>query len=400
MKYYRINGTLHAPMMIKEDRQSSTSGGLSWLPGSTLRGALAARYFRTGGLAGDKEFRSLFLNNPIFFPNLFPLGSGANPVSRILPLTAGSCKRNPGFKSQKKERHGVSDLLALKWIQRQFPGRDVSISCLFQGCDNDMKGFSGFWNGDTVSPCHHSPAMSYQRHTGIDRVTGTIANRIFYITQAVDDYQKDTDAPSEFEAFFQQRLSGDLYLEEEQVSLLEPLISENIFVGADRTSGMGEIELALSEADDLSGLDLAAWDSAFMKRVKAVSAHALTEKEIEANRSGLLFSVKLESDAILVDEFLRPTSELELGFDQVKYVMKVAGAKVVRGWNAAWGLPKQDEQAVAMGSVYLFCYEGNDLEELERFLVDLKVKGIGLRREEGFGRISVCEPLHIVEEVI
>ncbi len=80
--------------------------------------------------------------------------------------------------------------------------------------------------------------------------------------------------------------------------------------------------------------------------------------------------------------------------------MKVTQPRTVRGWNAAWGCAKPDDLAVAMGSVYLYKYTGEDAAKLKNFLQELQLRGVGLRREEGFGKIAICEPLHLNKEVI
>ncbi|WP_317493492.1 type III-B CRISPR module-associated Cmr3 family protein [Haloechinothrix sp. LS1_15] len=59
------------------------------------------------------------------------------------------------------------------------------------------------------------------------------------------------------------------------------------------------------------------------------------------------------------------------------------------GWHAASGLPKPTERAVAPGSTYLVrCAEAPD----ENALRTLRARGIGLRRREGFGALYRAEP--------
>jgi hypothetical protein len=52
-----------------------------------------------------------------------------------------------------------------------------------------------------------------------------------------------------------------------------------------------------------------------------------------------------------------------------------------------------------MGSVFLFRYQGEDLEGLKAKLNLLLIEGIGLRAEEGLGRIAICDPLHTAEVI-
>ncbi len=131
-----------------------------------------------------------------------------------------------------------------------------------------------------------------------------------------------------------------------------------------------------------------------------VAKDKIAPSEQDKLLAGLFFSIKLESDAILTDRFLRPASELPILFENLEYVMKVTQARTVRGWNAKWGIPKPDDLAVAMGSVYLYKYAGEDADKLNNFLQELQLRGVGVRRDEGFGKIAICESLHLNKEVI
>jgi CRISPR-associated Csx10 family RAMP protein len=111
------------------------------------------------------------------------------------------------------------------------------------------------------------------------------------------------------------------------------------------------------------------------------------------------FSVTLTSPAVLVDRFLRPSAELNLDFPDLTLVGKVAKMTTVRGWQAAWGLPKPDDMALAAGSVFLFRYQGQDVSGLNVYLTQVARYGIGLRRQEGLGAVSICDSVHHKEGI-
>jgi hypothetical protein len=150
------------------------------------------------------------------------------------------------------------------------------------------------------------------------------------------------------------------------------------------------MELSITPIDP-PAFDLAIWDHAFREKYQS-----LTGKELPR---GAYFSLKLESHAVLVDSFLQPSSELSLKFPDIEPVVKVGKAQTIRGWQSSWNLPKPDDIGISMGSVFLFRYDGEDLKALESHIQKLVVKGIGLRRDEGLGRISVCDPLHFMEVI-
>jgi CRISPR-associated protein Csx10 len=384
VKYYRIIGILRAPLMIQRDRQSNASMGMNYLPGSALRGALAAIFFRLGGGPEDKDFRYLFLEHPPCFPNLFP-ADDPDTISQTLPQTAMSCKRVPGFRGD--GGHGVQDHLASMTFTRlsqQTVSKDFSVC---QGCGNDLKPFSGVWNGDIGSPRKCDSTMIYQRHTGIDRATGTVAPTIFFTTQAIADFHGDPATGT----VQPQYLSGGLFLDDEHVSILRPLFERQpLFVGAERTRGFGELDLSIKEAPS-PVFNLVLWDKAFKEKFKNI-----TGKELAP---GIYFSLKFESHTIIVDPFLRPVSEITFSFPGIELLLKVSKAQTIRGWQSSWGLPKPDDIGVSAGSVFLLRYRGGDQGGLVTFLNGLVTQGIGLRREEGFGRVSVCDSLHIVEVI-
>ncbi len=387
MKSFRLTAKLLSPLMVQKKRQSFASPTVAFLPGSTLRGALAARCLRAGGGADNPAFQSLFIDQPVAFPNLIP-APDADVRMIPLPLSAVSCKRHPGFPP---EGHGVKDTLAEVAAVR-LGHRDTDRApwkCAV--CGQDLKPVSGFRGDGPNGPRRFEPTLISQRHTGIDRATGTVAMGAFFMTQGIADHYKDPDPDTD--VYRPQYLTGELFMAPEKAELLNSLLDETVFVGAERTRGMGEIELRLQEVDR-PAFDLNGWSNAFRSRLEA-------QMGADKVPAGTFFSITLRSNAVLVDRFLRPCSEIDpLDGDQgdVEPVAKMTVSETVRGWQAAWGLPKPDDVAVGMGSVLLYRYTGGQPDTLEKNLRALEESGIGLRREEGFGQIAVCEPLHLEEE--
>lgn len=85
----------------------------------------------------------------------------------------------------------------------------------------------------------------------------------------------------------------------------------------------------------------------------------------------------------------------EFDLDNVECICAFNAVREILGWNAAWGLPKEKELAIEKGSVFFFKFEGDDVERLLRSLKDIERKGIGLRKEEGFGRAYICDSFHL-----
>jgi CRISPR-associated protein Csx10 len=384
MKLYRVTAELLSPLLVQENKRSNAPDSREYLPGSTLRGALAAHYLRQVGSAEDKCFRSLFLENGFNFPNLYPVDS-ADEISFQIPMTAFSCKRKPGFKAT--DSHGVKDglvhLAAEAILKKAFLSKE---KC--KECKQDVKPYAGFWNGNITKAVKSVPVVAAQRHTGIDRTTGTVANSIFYITQGISEYRLKKKGGLEF---VPQYLSGGIYLTEDRAEMLSDLFGRgSVFAGADCTSGMGEMKMQLSEHKERI-FSLPEWNKHFRNKLKTLSPDA------EKAQAGIYFSIGLDSHTIMIDSLLRPVSDFVPEFPDISIVTRVVRPQTVYGWQSCWKLPRNIDMAACRGSVYLFLYKGSNIDKLQEYLRDIGINGIGLRRTEGFGRIRVCDSLHTQE---
>jgi hypothetical protein len=141
--------------------------------------------------------------------------------------------------------------------------------------------------------------------------------------------------------------------------------------------------------------------------------HAGTGRESQR----FLFTITLPTGAILLDPLLRYTLDpagmvdwlpplpppqpglledapaVSLDGGVLRCAAAVTHHERLRGWNAAHGLPRHDEWMVARGSVYAYVYDGDDAgrDALIQRLLHLQREGIGARRNEGFGLVTVCD---------
>jgi hypothetical protein len=171
------------------------------------------------------------------------------------------------------------------------------------------------------------------------------------------------------------------------------------------------------------------WSDALIQFARDASATGDAKSTTDRRRTvdlnashDLLFSISLPDGAILVDHLLRYTADPAAVIDwlpplpeparlfpvdersaatlpsggTVRCVAVVTNQQLLRGWNAAHGLPRQDEWMVARGSVYVYWFQGSQEQRgnLHQRLTELSTSGIGLRRNEGYGRIAVSDPIH------
>jgi len=84
----------------------------------------------------------------------------------------------------------------------------------------------------------------------------------------------------------------------------------------------------------------------------------------------------------------------EFNLDNVELICAFSSTREILGWNAAWELPKEKELAIEKGSTFFFKCDAEQ-ENLLGTLKQIEIEGVGLRREEGFGRAYVCDLFHI-----
>ncbi|MBT9174767.1 MAG: hypothetical protein DDT22_00428 [candidate division WS2 bacterium] len=346
---------------------------LDYIPGSAFRGAVAYKLGEELGYDSPK-FKEIFINGKVKFGNLYLLREGqAYPI----PKSAKSCKYKDGFRG-----HGVIDFL-LPTVKFML-AKDASVlpvSCPI--CEAPFDTFSGFY---TKGGKRVEPTKRLITRTSIDERTLTAREGFLYSMEVIEEDQE-----------FYGILDGDLLVIEngeikyENTTILRK--RETLWVGLGKTRGLGNIKI--TEIENLESifppeLVLSAVEKRFSK---------FQEKSSPLNIKG--FSITLYSDAIIMDKFMRYKSCIdeqylreEFDLDNVKLICAFNSMRAILGWNTAWGLPKEKELAIEKGSTFFFscAAEGKNLiGTLKR----IETEGIGLRREEGFGRVFVCDPFHI-----
>ena len=407
MNRVQVIAKLMAPIAIKHDRQSERSTSVRSVSGTLVRGALASVYLQRHGEVDD-AFKHLFMNEDSC--RFGPLDPGINQF----PLTAVACKRE-GIK------HALADLLWFRIAQHhtasvlsqsaQVPWRKCA------SCEADLKGHEGFWSGEDGGEIIRDGGARYHvaAHVGIDRHSRTAAESIFYTLEALVPSGEPQD------------LYGWIMADRAALTTLRTLLDaeeRRISVGHHRTRGYGDVELRLDavmppvNASAASGG--AAWTRWSHELVQCLGSAPFFVPDVDAH--DFYFSLSFPTGAIIVDRFLRytldpsdmiswlarmpcvddafplsarPVRQLPFGGSMI-WVAAITRHERVRGWNAAHGLPRQDEWAVARGAVYVYRFTGSEeqRQQLIQELVSTSETGIGLRRNEGFGMMVVSDDFH------
>ncbi|MBX3002052.1 MAG: hypothetical protein KF893_26240 [Caldilineaceae bacterium] len=438
MKRYYLRVRLESPVSISahENRDGQTIPSLDYIPGSTLRGALAWRWLRENpGLKEDADFKRL-LDTGLWCGPLYPDSNDTRSsphVAQVLPVTARTCKHQPGFASDEAEKkaarlgHGVWDTLAAlveeaamqRWEKTPPPapvealdGLSAISKCL--DCESSLDRLPGYYESGEHPTTKNlnfwkskTPKRMITRSAILPGLQSTAPDQL-YSREAMEAGQY---------------LAGWLWVDEAQEAWIAEKMGGSIlntddilYVGAARTAGFGRVQVT-DCAPDWGVWSKWAGDSG--KRLDAFQ----TRLPASITSQWSLVPITLLSDAILLDPFLRYSSALTpevLGHYASLHArltpqsppdpwpastaLFVAATRTRRiaGWNTAEGgkRPRSDDWAVAAGSVFVLAAAPAHQAQLRAACAWLEQNGIGERREDGFGQVVVAHPFHNQKEAM
>ena len=401
-----------SPLNFRVSRSTASFETLKYIPGTALLGAFAAAHRKTR--KDEAEFTRFFLSGEVCFGNLYPANfqqrefsntdvlDNAQPVKPI-PNTARSCKRFSGFRFKadagSQERHGVMDSL-ITWGLFALSGetkieilnayRECTYADEHGECAELLDTFSGFYRpGEDVTQIGKSEAKTrLLTRTGISRETGAVQEGILYNREVLNECQSFWGTMS----FAGESLYDDFYEFAEDVADMGILR-----IGNNLTRGLGK--LGVPQFQEFNTDDMASfkeWADAFNQK-----CHTEAQAHCVDLPHQFYFSITLQSDAILLDPQLRYQTVLNSDYlhrvwnlSDVELVYQNAGQRRVIGWSALFGLPKAAEWAISMGSVFLFGYNGTVDDCFYQNLYEIEHAGIGKRRSEGFGQVTVADAFH------
>jgi hypothetical protein len=404
-----------APLQFAASRASGASmETLPYIPGTALRGALAAAFLAAHG-ADAPGFDQLA--NGTIFGHCYPVAA-SGMAAAVLPLSSVTCSHQPGFLAD--GGHGAGDLL--------LPGEAARLAAqgaATTGGDGDASHRSGPVDVDSLVLCPRCSADRRRQPTpGIQAFAGFCAWQgeglslvpLRYTTtvqrRAAERDRSRQPAVTVRQALAAgQRFAGTVTFPDagsaEAAQQLCQTQGGRLWVGAGRSRGLGEVLLEAPAAAPESPLQRAA---PLDDGIAARHAGLMTALGAWCTRAGTVLpdgltyvTVTLRAGALVADQFGRWRQslggDLLSGWLGLPANSLVAGPSFVRygpvdGWNAALGLPKPDALGIAAGSCWLFQLQASALPDVLAALERLEEAGIGERRQEGFGVIRGCDPLH------
>lgn len=324
---------LESPLLLTGvgNGEENSSRSLSYIPGSALRGALVARYLKTHDQDTDPNFERLFFSGAVRFLHAYPLDQNKK---RMTPIPAS-------WRVKKGEEH-MEEINITDWALKPNPERNKSISKPYLG--NSEAGSYGF------KPDEELAIHIVQGPGVVQRGESTV-----FQYQSLARGQR-------FKAIIVAGNAGDLDLLKEY---LEP--DTCLYLGRSRSAGYGKVVIEDVKTDDFD---------------EGLSA------------SSTACTITLLSDAILRDEYGQPTHDLDGYLSRrfgrmIQHTTAFVRPTETGGFNRKWKLPLPQMPAIGMGSV--FVYPPKALTEAE--ITDLTLSGIGERRVDGFGQVTVNQSM-------
>lgn len=332
-------------------RRNSTAT-FDYLPGSTLRGALATMYTASFGV--DADFEMLF-ERGIRFGNGRPAPDPDHPALLPRPRSTMRCKADPShFEWDPVLSTALADPAAYR-ERRQLPPAQCD------ECGGRLSYQPGWW---------HPRDRSYQVPVG-DSTRTAMADG----TAVAGALYSQRDIPTST------RFVADLVGETQWLTMLTQRLTleatPRLRLGRSKSTNGTVVIVDCQHGDAPSS------------RVE----YTLFDAPLMGARGLALI---LASPAILLDPFMRPTVNLGIVLPGYELVDTLLDTEQVLGWNSGQGLPKVPDLAVSAGSVFLYANREVAEEPSAAVLKALRAlvdRGVGLRRQEGFGDVHLLLPL-------
>lgn len=343
-----------------------------YIPGSVIWGHFATRFAREK----PALFKKYFFSDTLIFTNLYP-NVEANITALPMPLSTFACKYLPGRTetSTTTERHGFNDYL--------IDTNNLDKRCLIPNCRAKKKKLVNAFFYKKVQYFSYIPSKSIDMHNQIDDKRQSTIDDGLYTYEVLNKNQK-------FKGLI--LFDGDeIEFDDIRKDILCPDYC-SCSIGKGRNNGYGKSYLNFV-------------DSGTLDNTRVVDLlHADACKQILTEREDH-FTITLLSDVILRDSYsnyLTSINEHVLcsllpdNFNprDFKLIRGYSECIEIDGYNMKHQKPKNKCIAMKKGSAFYFRYGGDNRDGLSKALLLLESRGIGERKNEGFGMITVNLQYH------
>ena len=383
----RLTFTLREPAHLGDGGPAGNHHATrTWVPGATVRGAVAWALLRAGTTAPDSsEFRALFLDeaDPVSFGDALPTHTPeVDPAVR--PATRRECRS-----ADKQPADVLISELARERVNRALEAAGSPVR---------LRADDGAARFDPVSarPAHDLLKRTRTR-VSIDRHTGTAMDgRLFSIEQLEPWLATKTPGEAARRATFVSWVEG---LTPAAATLLAELDGVPLFLGAGRHHGLGSVdaEVRFEAAPEPAGAEEAVL--ALARAIDASAAAFAAQAGVAApGVQAVPLALVASSDYVPGD----PSAPHPLAEAGLAGLPEVAGlSRTFLNAGAAGGYDQRQAAAplkdllpaIGAGSVFVYDVEPGALPGLLARLLPALRRGVGRRVDSGCGRFELFRPI-------
>ncbi|AFZ60966.1 hypothetical protein H6G54_11150 [Anabaena cylindrica FACHB-243] len=341
-----------------------------YIPGSMIRGVLISRYLQRHSLKSTDDIldeskypdiKRLFFNGNTRYLNAYLYDT--EKQNRTLPVPCSWLKK-------KGDEISDSDDTTVYDFSYESPEEDISYKSLDEG-------FCTVNDQDVL-------LYKEKRRINIHNMRNRKKGRGDEGKGAIFRYEA-LDAEQYFQAVILCDNPDDI---EKIKPLLEP---QEMWLGGSQSAGYGHTQIIPIEEDeeydywDEVGIEAEDRNDRELIRITLLSDLILRDKwghyvATPPNSTGDEINQKVESLTQILEELLDIKLEPQSSY---------TSSLIVGGFNRKWGLPLPQVPALAAGSVFVFKYNKQDGELDSEKIRLVENQGIGERRVDGFGRITI-----------
>ncbi|HEX3532160.1 MAG TPA: RAMP superfamily CRISPR-associated protein [Thermoanaerobaculia bacterium] len=371
--------TLHEPANFGDGGpQGNHQGTRSYVPGATVRGAVAWALVRAGVDPEGEGFQRLFVREPARFGDALPVPEPtADPAVR------------PATERELRGAKTVHDVLAAELARDRVNARLAGSGLYLRTDDGDQR----------FDPAPARPVYDVVRRTrtrvSIDRATGTAADGRLFSIEQIEPWRAGSPPRR---TLFAAWVEG---LEKEGAALLHRAADLPVLLGAGRNHGMGRAELTVYFATDPDPAGAAAHVHALAARIETLAAGLAARAGLAWTASGAAtvpVALVAQSDYVPTDAAApHPLAEPEMAV--------LAGTEAAEGpvrrylhTAATGGYDQRHAGSLrdlvtgpGAGSVYIYEINAGALTEWLRDALPRLRRGVGRQTEHGCGRFTLFE---------
>jgi CRISPR-associated protein Csx10 len=371
---------------------------LDYIPGLSIRGAVGAsvgaRCDLDNNQANRTAFTQLFFRSKVRFSPLYPCHQEEEFVYAAIPAPEDLfvSERHPGKKKLKQTGHNIytaRGAAQIDFSEKRADGQEAKLAPL----------------SNYLAVLEEVPLVSVslrsEMHVTIDPHTGRALDENLFSYAVIP--------------------TGKYFMGEWVFSKAEDWITLRQMAGLPAAPEEGVEGDMAGEASEVFSLRLGkairrgyGKVSAVLMRPHKAAAGLFAGLPLEerVKKVNLPLTMTLISSTIVLDAWGRcqqgfdePWLSKELGVQvematqkgplDIAYALKFAKSQVIDSFNNKMGLARHRDMALAAGSaVTLVVKEALDLSELQARLADIELRGLGVRRNEGFGRVIFNHPVY------